>query len=168
MHLMDCDTNARTHNDRGVFTFLFSLIKACCKCEINSLLLRGSEWAAQSDFFVSHVIITRYNESAARVHYQQDERETVEIAKNRQKERERKREGRKTKNMGGDGKEGLVISTLKKEACMPSPVIIHHSAAPLKKCRKQRRREYERNNIQGDRWHNLEGERAGESYEQHD
>lgn len=86
----------------GVFTFLFfSLIKACCKCEINSLLLRGSEWAAQSDFFVSHVIITHYNESAARVHYQQDERETVEIVKDRQKERERRKEARKKRNMGG-------------------------------------------------------------------
>lgn len=64
-------------------------------CEINSLLLRGSEWAPHSDFFVSHVIITRYNESTARVHYQQDERETVDIVKDRQKERERRREEEK-------------------------------------------------------------------------
>lgn len=62
---------------------------------MNSLLLRGSEWVLQSDFFVSHVIITCYNERAARVHYQQDERDTVEIVKDRQKERERRKAAEK-------------------------------------------------------------------------
>ncbi len=84
---LTCDAplrQERTHTMTGVFTFLSSsLIKACCTCEINSLLLRGSEWAPQSDFFVSHVIITCYNESAARVRYQQEERETVDIVKDR-------------------------------------------------------------------------------------
>ncbi len=90
-----CQERTHTHNDRGVYSSFFSLIKACCKCEMNSLLLCSSEWALQSDFFVSHVIITRYNESAARVHYQQDERETVEIVKDRQNERERSKEEEK-------------------------------------------------------------------------
>lgn len=177
-HAQHTHTSTQGHKHmpqwEGCTLSFFALIKACSKCEINSLLHRpdSPEWECESGSFVSHVISTSRDESTAPVHLNE---EPPAWWKGRQEikwERGRWRRIERMRHTYTHCERGWVITTWKKKKKKKGPslpesldnlAIQRHSVTLCRKGRGRAGKLGERGKNeckQPDRWYNFEREKG--------